>query len=129
VVSFASAFFAAVNIVYALVFGGPMDGTAWDVKVKREGFFHWSSRAETLVFTGGRLVIPGEVAKGLSPALYDAKDAGAATEFRAVLESPGQERSEWRGRAEGGRITGELVVLARDGAKLVYRFSGARRDG
>lgn len=128
-VSFASAFFAAVNIVYALVFGGPMDGTAWDVKVKQEGFFHWSSRAETLVFTGGRLVIPGEVARGLAPALYDAKGSGAATEFTAILESPGQERSEWRGRAEGGRITGELVVLARDGAKLVYRFSGARRDG
>jgi hypothetical protein len=38
--SIAGIFFAAVNLLYASMFGGPIDGTAWNVKVKQAGFFH-----------------------------------------------------------------------------------------
>ena len=48
--SLPGALVTAVNFIYSSLFGGPIDGTAWDVKVKKDGFFHWVSRRETLVF-------------------------------------------------------------------------------
>ena len=69
-----SALFAAVNFVYAALFGGPIDGSAWDVKVKQDGFFHWGSKKETLVFHGGKLVVAGAVSQGYAPTLYEARD-------------------------------------------------------
>ena len=32
--SVGAAFFAAVNFIHGFLFGGPIDGTAWEVKVK-----------------------------------------------------------------------------------------------
>lgn len=127
--SLAGAFFVAVNLLYAALFGGPIDGTAWDVKVKQEGFFHWTSRPETLVFHGGKLVIAGEVAQGYSPTLYETKDEGPATAFTLVLNAEGHDPVEWSGRVEGSRIQGSMVVHARDGRTRRYRFSGARKNG
>ena len=62
-----SAIFTAVNFVYAALFGGPIDGSAWDVKVKQDGFFHWGSKRETLVFHNGKLVVAGAVSLGYPP--------------------------------------------------------------
>jgi len=61
----AEIFLTAVNLVYAAMFGGPIDGTAWDVRVKQTGFFHWTSSRDTLVFRDGKGLIAGEVARGL----------------------------------------------------------------
>ncbi|OGS40549.1 MAG: hypothetical protein A2506_07155 [Elusimicrobia bacterium RIFOXYD12_FULL_66_9] len=127
--SLAGAFFAAVNLLYAAFFGGPIDGTAWDVKVKKEGLFHWTSRQETLIFHGGRVAIAGEVARGYSPALYEAKDEEGGTAFSLVLSGDGRDPVEWSGRVEGTRIRGMMVVRARDGKTLRYKFSGARKSG
>ena len=127
--SLAGAFFAAVNLLYAAVFGGPIDGTAWNVKVKQEGFFHWTSRSETLIFHGGKVAIAGEVARGYSPALYDSKEEGAGTDFNLVLQGDGRDPVEWSGHVEGDHISGVMVVRARDGRTLRYKFSGARKNG
>lgn len=127
--SLAGAFFAAVNLLYAAFFGGPIDGTAWDVKVKRDGFFHWTSRQETLIFHGGKVAIAGEVARGYSPALYEAKDEEGGTAFSLVLNGDGRDPVEWSGRVEGERIAGLMVVRARDGRIRRYKFSGARKHG
>ncbi|OGS01405.1 MAG: hypothetical protein A2V88_13785 [Elusimicrobia bacterium RBG_16_66_12] len=127
--SLAGAFFAAVNLLYAALFGGPIDGTAWDVKVKEEGFFHWTSRQETLIFHGGKVAIAGEVARGYSPALYESKNEEGGTAFSLVLNGDGRDPVEWSGRVEGERIAGFMVVRARDGRTLRYQFSGARKNG
>lgn len=122
-------FFTAINFLYAAVFGGPIDGTVWDVKVKEDGFFHWSSTRETLVFHGGKAVITGEIAKGYSPALYDAKEEEGATAFSVLLDELGRDPVEWSGRVEGGRIAGVVIVRGRDGRVARYVFSGERKTG
>ena len=127
--SLAGAFFAAVNMLYAAMFGGPIDGTAWDVKVKEEGLFHWTSRKETLVFHGGKAVIAGEVARGYVPALYESKEEGPATSFFVLLAGDGREPVEWTGRVEGDRIGVVVIVRGRDGRTLRYVFTGERKNG
>jgi len=127
--SLAGIFFTAVNLLYAAVFGGPIDGTAWELKVKEEGFFHWTSTRETLVFHGGKAVIAGEVAKGYAPALYDAKDESGGTAFAVTLDEPGRDRVEWTGRVEGARIAGVVIVRGRDGRVARYVFTGERKTG
>ncbi len=125
----AAAAFAAVNVVYAAVFGGPMDGTAWDVKLKEEGFFHWGSSRDTLVFTRGRMVVAGEIAQGSPAPLYEAAAAaGEATAFAAVLEHPLRGRFEWVGKAENGRIDGHINVVMPDGRVKRLKFWGAKKS-
>jgi hypothetical protein len=124
-----SALFAAVNFVYAAIFGGPIDGSAWDVKVKQDGFFHWGSKKETLVFHGGKLVVAGAVSQGYSPTLYEARDEANGTTFAAILDEPARERIEWNGLVDGDRIAGVVIVRARDGRVVRYAFSGERKAG
>ncbi len=127
--SLAGTFFTAVNLLYAAIFGGPIDGTAWEVKIKEEGFFHWGSIRDTLVFHDGKAVIAGEVAKGYSPALYDSKDESGGTTFAVALEEPGRERVEWSGHVDGERIAGAVIVRGNDGRVQRYVFTGKRRTG
>ena len=122
-----SALFAAVNFVYAAIFGGPIDGSSWDVKVKQDGFFHWGSKKETLVFHNGRLVVACAVSQGYSPTLYQARDEENGTIFAAVLNDPSREAIEWSGRVDGDRIAGVVIVRARDGRVVRYAFTGARK--
>ena len=124
-----SALFAAANFVYAAIFGGPIDGTAWDVKVKQDGFFHWGSKKETLVFHGGKLVVAGAVSQGYSPSQYRAHDEENGTAFAAILDNPNREAIEWSGRVDGDKIAGVVIVRARDGRVVRYAFSGARKAG
>lgn len=127
--SLAGIFFTAVNLLYAAVFGGPIDGTAWDVKVKEEGFFHWGSTRDTLVFSGGRATIAGEIAKGYESAIYSSKDQDGGTAFSVVLAGDGRDPVEWTGRVDGERITGEIVVRGKDGKIQRRVFTGERKNG
>ena len=127
--SLAGIFFTAVGLLYATLFGGRLDGTAWDVKVKQEGFFHWSSTPDTLVFHGGKAVIAGEIAKGYAPTHYESKEDSGATAFSMTLDGEGRDPVEWSGRVEGEHITGVVVVRGRDGRVARYVFTGARKTG
>lgn len=128
--TFAGTLFAAVNLLYAAVFGGPIDGTAWDIKVKQDGFFHWGSKKETLVFTSGKLVVAGAVGQGYSPTLYEAKGTETGTSFAAVLAAEAdREAVEWSGKVDGDRIAGVVIVRARDGRVVRYAFSGEKKAG
>ena len=125
----AGIFFTAVNFLYASLFGGPIDGTAWDVKIKEDGFFHWSSKQDTLIFHDGKVVIAGEVAKGYAPGLYDAKAEGDSTSFSLVLAGDGRDPVEWSGRVDGEKIAGIVVVRGRDGRTQRFVFHGERKTG
>ena len=127
--SVAGALLSAVNLLYAALFGGPIDGTAWDVKVRQRGFLHWTSREETLVFHDGKAVIAGEIARGYAPALYETRAETAGTSFSVHLEGTGQDPVDWLGRIKDGRITGVVVVRRRDGRETRYVFTGTRRTG
>ena len=123
----AGALFAAVNFVYAAIFGGPIDGSSWDVKIKQDGFFHWGTKKETLVFHGGKLVVAGAVSQGYSPTLYQASSEENGTAFAAILDEPSRDAIEWSGRVVGDRIAGVVIVRARDGRVVRYAFSGERK--
>ena len=123
-----TALFAAVNFVYAAIFGGPIDGTSWDVKVKQDGFFHWGSKKETLVFHGGRLVVAGAVSRGYSPTFYSAHDEDNGTAFAAILNDPSRDAVEWTGRVDGDRIAGVVIVRERDGRVVRYAFTGEKKS-
>lgn len=127
--SVAVAFFTAVNLLYAAVFGGPIDGTSWDVKVREQGFFHWTSQSDTLIFHGGKAVIAGEIAKGYSPALYDAHENASGTDFTVHLETDDHDPVEWSGRVKDDRIAGVVTVRRRNGRVARYTFSGGRKAG
>ncbi len=124
-----SALFAAVNFVYAAIFGGPIDGTSWDVKVQKNSFFHWGSKRETLIFHSGKLVVAGAVSQGYAPTIYQARDEENGTAFAAVLDNPSREAVEWSGRVNGDRIAGVVIVRARDGRVVRYAFAGERKAG
>jgi hypothetical protein len=127
--SLAVLFFAAVNLLYASVFGGPIDGTAWEIKVKKDGFFHWASRRDTLVFERGKAVIAGEIAQGYHSARYDASKDDDGTAFTMRLSGDDRDPVEWSGRVEGDSISGVIVVRGHDGRVLRYVFTGARKTG
>jgi hypothetical protein len=121
--------FAAVNVVYAAVFGGPMDGTVWDVKMKEDGLFHWGRQHDTLLFTRGRMILEGEVAQGVPTPLYEAASAaGEATAFAAVLEHPLRGRWEWVGKAEGEKLSGHINVQLPDGRIKRLTFWGEKKS-
>ena len=125
--SVAGAFFTAINLLYAAVFGGPIDGTSWDIKVKQDGIFHWGSRRDTLVFHGGKLVVAGAVSQGYSPTIYESRGTDSGTAFAAGLDDPSREAIEWSGRVDGDHIAGVVIVRARDGRVVRYAFSGERK--
>lgn len=126
----ASTLFAAVNLLYAAVFGGPIDGTAWDIKVKQDGFFHWGSKRETLVFSQGKLVVAGAVGAGYTPTLYEARGTETGTAFAAVLAGEAdRDAVEWSGKVDGDRINGVVIVKGRDGRVVRYAFHGERKAG
>lgn len=125
----ATAAFAAVNFVYAAVFGGPMDGTVWDVKMKEEGFLRWGSRRDTLIFARGRMLVEGEVAQGVATPLYEAAAAaGEATAFAATLEHPLRGRWEWVGKADGEKVSGHINVVLPDGRVKRLKFWGEKKS-
>lgn len=125
----AALLFAAINLMYAAVFGGPVDGTAWDIKVKQDGFFHWSTTRDSLVFHDGKAVIAGEVAKGYSPALYEARDDSNGTDFSVTLADASLDQAEWTGHINGERISGAVIVRGKDGRNQRFTFSGSRKHG
>lgn len=127
--SIARIFFTAANMLYASIFAGPIDGTAWDVKVKEEGFFHWGSTRDTLVFDGGKAAVAGEVAKGYAPAAYEVNREPGATAFSMILAGEGRDPVEWTGKVEGEKITGVVIVRGKDGRVAHYVFTGARKTG
>ncbi|MDE2141367.1 MAG: hypothetical protein KGJ84_03000 [Elusimicrobia bacterium] len=122
-------FLTAANMLYVSLFGGPMDGTAWDVKLKEEGFFHWGSTADTLVFDAGKAAAAGEVAKGYAPTRYETNKESGATLFSMVMAGDGRDAMEWTGRVEGERIEGMVIVRGKDGRVSRYVFTGARKTG
>jgi hypothetical protein len=120
---------AAMHLLYAAMFGGPIDGTSWDVKVRQQGFFHWTTQTDTLVFHRGKAVIAGAIAKGYAPAVYEAREDGSGTEFSVHLEQDGRDAVDWSGRVNHDRIAGVKTVRGSNGRVARYVFSGGRKAG
>lgn len=122
------ALFTALGLAYARVFGGPMDGTAWEVKVRPDSLFAFSRRG-TLVFEKGRLTAATTIAEGFTPAVYNAQEGDGDFEsvWNASLTHVEKGVMTWHGLVRGDKIQGIAVWWVKNGKPRRFTFSGSRR--
>jgi hypothetical protein len=109
-------------------FGRPLDGSAWDVHVRRQALFALGHK-DTLIFDRGRFSSMSKTGEGFKPSGYDAQAEKAGSVATWQAESSGQDGSllEWNGQVDGDRMRGTLVWTRKDGTSKAYSFSGRRR--
>lgn len=120
---------AAVRLAYAALVGGPMDGTAWEVKLKPDSLLSLSHR-EILSFERGRLKVSGYFADGFSPALYTVQDTEgeAETLFSASLTGAQDQILTWQGLVTGDSVRGIAVLWAKDAKPRWFIFKGSHKS-
>lgn len=121
---------AGLGILYAALFGGPMDGTSWEVKIKPDSLLSFSHR-DTLVFQRGRMSAAGFLSEGFSPAVYSARAAegGLSTVWNAALTHAQDGIVSWNGLVRGDRIEGIAVWWTKGGGLKRFTFKGVRKAG
>ncbi|MFA5140621.1 MAG: hypothetical protein WC728_15440 [Elusimicrobiota bacterium] len=117
---------AAIVFAYRSIAAGPLDGSAWEVKVKRDSFLALS-HADTIVFDRGHLSSARSVSGGCLPSGYSVRtDAGGAS-FESTQTGHDGSVMEWRGEIRGDRVKGSLVVTRANGKSKQYAFRGRRK--
>ena len=118
---------AGAAIAYATLFGGPMDGTVWEVKMRGDSLISRSHR-QTLAFRRGRLSVEGPLSEGFQASPYRAKPAfGDDAVWSAALSHPENGIQSWQGLVRGERIEGTAVWWDKDGKPRRYTFRGTRK--
>ena len=109
-------------------FGRPLDGSAWEVRVRRDALFSLSHR-DTLIFDRGRFSSMHKMKDGFLPSSYDAQAERSGSVATWQAEIPGSDGSllDWRGQVEGDRMEGTLVWTRKDGTARSYNFRGRRK--
>lgn len=117
---------AGAGMAYYRFFGGPMEGTAWDVKLKADSFFSFS-KSDRLVFERGKLSVEGHHG-ALSPAGYDARRVGGDVDalWSAALTDHERGTMTWHGLVRGDRIEGVAILHTHDGKRKRFTFTGRR---
>lgn len=124
-------FFALVALLCARLFGGPMDGTRWDVKIAPQSLFSLS-HSGTLVFRRGHLSVLAPMSAGLSPGYYNAQAVDGTTTdavWNASLTGQGGDVVAWHGLVRGDRIEGFAVWWDKSGRSRRFTFKGSRSEG
>ncbi|MBI5200950.1 MAG: hypothetical protein HY925_05135 [Elusimicrobia bacterium] len=112
---------AAVAALAYQYYPRPLDGSVWDVKVKRDVLLSWSHK-ETLVFAGGKVA-----AGGVVPARYSTSGSGDGLQWTATLPGERGETLGWQGAVTGDAIEGTVLSTDAKGRVRRYRFSGHRK--
>lgn len=118
---------AGIAVAYYRLFGGPMEGTAWEVKLKADTVFSFSHH-DTLVFSRGKLVASGYQATGFEPGAYNAQNVGGDIDaiWNASLADSRKGTMTWHGLVRGDTIEGVAILWTKDGHQKRYTFSGKR---
>lgn len=119
---------AALSLGYAALFGGPMDGTAWEVRVKSDSLFAISHR-DTLTFQKGKLGSANWLSSGFSPAVYRVQSGPGDIDavWNASLSHPEKGIMSWQGLVRGDRIEGVAVLWTPEGRPKRFTFQGRRK--
>jgi hypothetical protein len=117
---------AAILFAYRSIAAGPLDGSAWEVKVKRDSFLA-ISRADTLVFDRGHLSSARGVSTGHLPAGYSVRTDGGGVSFESTQLGSDGSVMEWRGDIREDRVKGSLVITRPNGKAKQYVFRGRRK--
>ncbi len=118
---------AAASIAYARLFGGSIDGTAWDVKIKADSLIAFSHRG-TLSFDKGRLNAALPLASGFGSGDYQSQSVSTpgGTVWTAALSEASQGVLSWQGIILGDEIQGIAVHWRPDGKPERFLFKGTR---
>ncbi|MBI4348396.1 MAG: hypothetical protein HY553_16255 [Elusimicrobia bacterium] len=117
---------AAAALAYSVLLPKPLDGSVWEVKVRRDALLTWSRR-DTLVFEGGRVAVAGPVASGVAPARYSTHGAGDGLQWTATLTSEEGETLSWQGAVAGERVEGTVLSTDASGRVTRLKFAGLRK--
>jgi hypothetical protein len=114
---------AAAGILYYRLFGGPMEGTAWDIQLKADSFFSFSHH-DKLVFEKGKLRTEGRPEAGA----YTSKSVGGDVDalWSAAMTDDSRGTMTWHGLVRGDMIEGVAILVTKDGREKRYTFSGKR---
>ena len=117
---------AGAALMYYRLFGGPMEGTAWEVSLKADSLFSFS-HTDTLVFDKGKLKASGYQGTGFVPGSYSAKRVGGDVDaiWNASLTDDKKGTMTWHGLVRGDRIEG-IAILVKGGKEKRYTFTGKR---
>jgi hypothetical protein len=118
---------AGLALAWYRLFGGPLEDTAWDVKLKADHLFSFSHE-DTLIFSGGKLRANGYQATGFTPGAYSASRVGGDVDaiWNASLEDERRGTMTWHGLVRGDTIEGMAVLTTKDGRQKRFTFSGKR---
>jgi hypothetical protein len=122
---------AAALLLLFLAFrslGGPLDGTAWEIRMRKESIFAFP-RKDLLRFDRGRFISAGFFSDGFEPGGYSTRESGDGREafWDARLDSDDGRSADWSGTVAGDKIEGRLTVRGSDQDEKGYSFKGRRR--
>ena len=119
---------AAAGLAWSRWFGGPMDGTSWEIKIKPDSLFGFS-HSGTLTFEKGEVSALVPAAAGFASGVYRARgvDGPEGTLWSAALTRTERGVMSWQGMVCGNEIQGVAVLWRPDGKPQRYLFKGTRK--
>jgi hypothetical protein len=117
----------ALGLAYYRLFGGPLEDTAWEIKLKADTFLAFSHH-DTLIFEQGKLKAKGYQGDGFTPGSYSAQRVGGDVDalWNASLTDAKRGTMTWHGLVRGDTIEGVAILVKKDGRQKRYTFSGRR---
>lgn len=118
---------AALALAYYRFFGGPLENTHWEIKLKADSFFAFSHH-DTLIFQRGKLTAKGYQANGFSAASYDAQkvDGDIDAIWNASFSDARRGTMTWHGLVRGDKMEGVAILWTKDGRQKRFTFTGKR---
>lgn len=118
---------AALGLAYYRLFGGPLEDTSWEIKLKADSFFAFSHR-DTLTFGGGKLRATGYQGDGFKAGVYSAQRVGGDVDalWNASLTDAERGTMTWHGLVRGDTIEGVAILVRKDGKQKRFTFKGHR---
>lgn len=118
---------AALAMAWYRLFGGPLEDTSWEIKLKADSFFSFSHH-DTLVFERGKLKASGYEATGFTPGSYNAQKVGGDVDaiWNASLIDTHRGTMTWHGLIRGDKMEGVAILWTRDGKQKRFTFTGKR---
>jgi hypothetical protein len=118
---------ATGGLIWYRLFGGPMEGTAWDIQMKADSVFSFS-RHDRLIFERGKLRTEKHRQKFLSPGAYTAKSVGGDVDalWSAAMTDDSRGTMTWHGLVRGDTIEGVAILVTKDGREKRFTFTGKR---
>ena len=118
---------AGAALAYYRFFGGPMEGTAWQIQLKADSVFSFS-HADTLIFQRGKLKALGYEGTAFTAGAYSARNVGGDVDaiWNASQIDDKKGTMTWHGLVRGDTIEGVAILTTKDGKERRFSFTGKR---